>query len=136
MLYNCFFAVDCSRSSTAIHTEPVLVENTLARYFSGLKLSIKFPFVNSSSYSWTHNGLIVAQNTIYNIFSSCVNNIENGFRMTCQKVSCERSTYIISSLTLMFPLNRDVSFAVIEVGRNTTQLASVDVKVKGKLINV
>ena len=136
MLHNCFFAVDCSHPSTEIHTEPVLVENTLARNFNRLKLSIKFLFANDSYYVWLHNGLIVSQNTIYNIFSSCVNNIENGFRMTCRNVSCERSTYIISSLTLMFPLNRDVSFAVIEVGRNTTQLASVDVKVKGKLINV
>ena len=130
-----FFAVDRSHPSTEIHIESVLVENTLARNLNGLKLSIKFLFVNYSYYSCSHNGLIFSRNTIYNVFSSCVNNIENEFRVTCQKVSCVRSTYIISSLTLMFPLDRDVSFAVNEVGINPTQLASVDVKVKDKLIN-
>ena len=116
-----------------IQTEPVLINNTLARHFNKLKLLITVLFVNES-YFWTHPDFIpVKQTAIYTAVGSCQNSVENGFNVTCQQISLGNSTFIMSSLTLMFPLDRGVTFAVIRTGTNEVQLAFIDIKVKGKL---
>ena len=136
MVLSYFFAAVCSDPSNKIQTEPVLVNNTLARNFNGLKLSVKFQLVGDYYY-WTHPGLKLSQITIYNPIFQCGSRSENGFNVTCQKVSCGGSTYIIISLTLMFSLNTDVTFAVYERNnRLTIEIASVDVHVKGELMSI
>ena len=116
-----------------IQTEPVLIENTLARNFNGLKLSINFLLIGGT-YSWSHPILDPRRQTnIYSDFARCVEDTENGFDLTCQKVSCEKSTYIISSLTLMFPLDKDVTFTVVRSVTSPAKLAAIDINVKGKL---
>ena len=127
------FAGSCCRSLNKIQTEPVLINNTLARHFEGLKLSITFLFVDDD-YFWTHPDFIFfKQSTIYTALASCRNSVENGFNVTCQQVSNGNSTYIMSSLTLMFPLDKDVTFAVFKTRTNKVQLASINIKIKGKL---
>ena len=112
-----------------------MVENTLASNFIGFKLSIKF-LSDDDAYIWSHPGFNHSQNIIFSAFASCANRSENSFQVTCQNVSCERSTYeIISSLTLMFPLNKNVTFAVIQLGARR-ELASIDIKVRGKLSSI
>ena len=133
-----FFAAICLDPSNKIQTEPVLVENTLAKNFNGIKLSVKFQLIRNF-YFWTHPGLTLSQTTIYNpiLHTACRNKSENAFRVTCQEVLCGKSTYIISSLTLMFSLNTNVTFAVYQHnGPLTVKVASIDVRVKGKLINI
>ena len=125
----------CSIPLNTIQTEPVLIENTLAKNFNGLKLSIKFLLIGGT-YQWLHPILYPrrTQTNIYSDLSRCVDErAENGFGLTCQKFSCEKSTYIISSLTLMFPLDKDVTFAVVRSGTSSATLASINIKVKGKL---
>ena len=118
---------------TTIQTEPVLIQNTLARNFVGLKLSVEFLLVGND-YLWTHPDLTPKkrETVIYSPFTQrCVNKDENGFLVTCQVNSNEGSTFIKSSLTLMFPLDRDVTFSVYH--RTTSQvLSTIDIKVKGK----
>ena len=130
--YFYFFAAACSNALNTIQTEPVLVDNTLARNFIGLKLSVKFLLVGHV-YVWSHPNLnaIVLENFIYNSIASCINSSQHGFQVTCRQFVCENSTYIISSLTLMFPLDNDVTFSVFEEVWN--QIASIDIQVKGKL---
>ena len=122
----------CSDPSNKIQTEPVLIHNTVARNFNGLKLSVKFQLAGDY-YSWTHPGLNRRQNTIYSKFlqPACGNKSENNFRVTCQQVSCGELTYIISSLTLMFSLTKRVTFSVY-LQNSPVEVASVDVNVKGK----
>ena len=127
-------AAVCSSSSHTIHTEPVLVENTLARNFIGFKLSIKFVSVGGS-YIWSHPAFTPRQSGIFSVFVSCANRSEINFQVTCQNVSCESSYEIISSLSLMFPLNKNVRFAVIQLGTRA-ELASIDIKVRGKLSSI
>ena len=124
----------CSDLLNKIQTKPVLIHNTLAKNFNWLKLSIKFQLVGDSYY-WTHLGLKPSQTTIYNpiLKPACGSRNDNGFHVTCRQVSCGKSAYIISSLTLMFPLNTSVTFRVYEQ-KNLLRIekASVDVQVKGK----
>ena len=123
----------CSTPLNTIQTEPVLIENTLARNFNGLKLSIKFLLIGGT-YHWSHPIFDPrTQTNIYSDFTTCLENPDNGFGLTCQKFSCEKSTYIISSLTLMSPLDKDVTFTVIRSGTSPATLAFIDIKVKGKL---
>ena len=98
-------------------------------------MSIKF-LSDGDAYIWSHPGFNQSQNIIFSVFASCANRIENNFQVTCKNVSCERSTYeIISSLTLMFPLNKNVRFAVIQLGTGR-ELAFIDIKVRGKLSSI
>ena len=118
--------------ATTIQTKPVLIHNTLAKNFIGLKLSIEFLLVGND-YIWTHPGLTpkITETVIYSPFTRCRNMDENGFLVTCQVNSNEGSTFIKSSLTLMFPLDRDVTISVYH--RTTSQvLSTIDIKVKGK----
>ena len=59
--------------------------------------------------------------------------MEHGFYVSCKKVFCEGSTYIFSSLTLVFPLDRSVKLAVYRSGCDQAQL---DITVESKLINI
>ena len=130
------FAAVCSDPSNIIQTEPVLIENTVARNFNGLKLSVKFQLVDNYFF-WTHPGLTRPQTTIYNPLVLCYNRSDNDFNMTCQQVLCRGSTYIISSLTLMFPLNADVVFTAYQRNyRQSVKIASIDVIVKCKLLSI
>ena len=134
IIFTCF-AAQCLDYSNTFQTEPVLIKNTLAKNFNGLKLSTKFLLIGDF-YIWSHRAFNpYVQTIIYTSLALCANNIQNGFKVTCQRVSCERSTYKVSSLTVMFPLDKDITFAVIEAGYNQVQLASIDIKVKGKLIS-
>ena len=129
-----FLATVCSDLSNTIQTEPVLNENTLAKNFYGLRLSIKF-LLRKDSYYWTHPGLKnrpQTQTTIYQKIAPCKSKKENGFKVTCQKFPCDGSTYIISSLTLMFPLVHNVVFGVNPISINNTPLDLITVMVKGK----
>ena len=128
------FAAVCSDPSNEIQTEPVLVQNVLARNFNELKLSVKLQLVGDLYY-WTHPGLTRSQTTIYNPISQCTFDRENGFEVICQKVSCGKSTYIISSLTLMFSLDTDVTFTVYQQN-SFLQVAAINIHVKGKLISI
>ena len=133
-----FFAALCSDPSNTIHTEPVFVRNTLARNFSGLKLSIKLLLDEGYSYKWVHPDFTRTTHSIYNPLVSCANYIQSDFQVTCKRVSCEGLIYIISSLTLMFPLDRDVKLAVIMTTNLTDQVqrASIDIKVGSKLTSI
>ena len=126
----------CSNPSNKIQTNPALVQNIVARNFKGLMLSARF-LVVGNTYVWKHPTFVPSQSqtTIYNSFLPCKNRDEHGFRVTCKTVSCGGSTYIISSLNVTFPLNRDARFAVIDV-QNRQTLLSIEVKVKGKLIKL
>ena len=86
------------------------------------------------SYIWSHPKLSPIQTVIYNPILFCSNKDENGFHITCKQVRCDQSTYIISSLTLMFPLRNSVGFALwYQRNENHHVLASIDINVKGKL---
>ena len=126
----------CSNPSNKIQTNPALVQNIVARNFKGLILSGRF-LVEGNNYVWKHPTFVPSQlqTTIYNSLSPCQNRHENGFRVTCKTVSCEGSTYVISSLTVTFPLNKDARFAVID-GQNSQTLLSIEIKVKGKLMEL
>ena len=117
--------------ATTIQTNPVLIENTLARNFIGLKLSVEFLFVGND-YFWSHPGVTLTETLIYSPFTRCVNTAEKGFLVTCQINSNEGSTFIKSSLTLMFPLDRDVTFSVYHRTTSRVLLSTIDIKVKGK----
>ena len=121
----------CSDLSNTIQTEPVLNENTLAKNFYGLKLSIKF-LLREDAYYWTHPGLNRPQTTIYQGIAQCQSKTEDGFKVTCQKFFCSGSAYIISSLTLMFPLVHNVTFGVSPTPITNNPLDVVAVMVKGK----
>ena len=127
--------MECSDTSSTIQTEPVLNENTLARNFNGLKLSIKFLLVGNQ-YLWTHFGLTQNENNIYTSIALCANSNANNFQVTCQKISCTTSTYIKSSLTINFPLDKDITFAVVQRAPTQTQLASIHINVRGKLSKI
>ena len=58
--------------------------------------------------------------------------MKNDFSLVRQNVSCERSTYIASFLTLMFPFGRDAAFSVTDTVSNPVQLASINIKIKGE----
>ena len=104
----------------------------MARNFNGLKLSVKFQLVDDFYY-WTHPGLTRFETTIYTPFVPCYSRSGNDFRVTCKQVLCEGSTYIISSLTLMFSLDTDVTFTVYQRnGDLSVKIASINVIVKGK----
>ena len=47
-------------------------------------------------------------------------------------VSCERSTYMVNSVTVMFPFGRDAAFSVIKTVSNSVQLVSINIKIKGE----
>ena len=117
--------------ATTIQTEPVLIQNTLARNFIGLKLSVDFLLVGNDQYFWTHPGLTRTETIIRTPFA-CVNKAENGFQVTCLINSKEGSTFIKSSLTLMFPLDKDVTFSVYHRTTPQVLLSTIDIKVKGK----
>ena len=129
------FSTACSDPSDRIRTEPVLLNNTLARNFQGLKLSIKL-FGKSDLYSWSHPGFTPRRTTIYqpNEHPPCVNKSENGFHVTCQLVSGPGSINIISTMTLMFPLDKNVTFTACQGEACSIKLACIDIKVGGKLI--
>ena len=130
------FAVVSSDSSATIQTEPLLIQNNLARNFDELKLSVKFLYVGNN-YLWTHPGLTRTETVIYSPFTSCVNKQEKGFKVTCQKVHDDGFTFIKSSLTLMFPLDKDVTFSVYHKFMVQLDLLSfINVKVGGKLIKL
>ena len=126
----------CSNLSNKIQTNPALVQNIVARNFKGLMLSARF-LVVGNNYVWKHPTFVPSQSqtTIYNSFLPCENRDENGLRVTCKTVSCGGSTYIISSLTVTFPLNEDATFAVVRSADNQI-LLSIQIKVKGKLIKL
>ena len=126
----------CSNPSNKIQTNPALVQNVVARNFKGLMLSARF-LVEGNNYVWKHPIFVSSQSqtTIYNSFLPCENRVENGLRVTCKTLSCRGSTYIISSLTVTFPLNEDATFAVIRSGNSQT-LLSIVIKVKSKLIKL
>ena len=126
-----FSATLCSDPSNTIQTDPVLNKNTLAKNFYGLKLSIKF-FLGDYLYQWVHRGLARSETTIYQKLAPCQSTNEFGFKVTCQKVFCNGSPYIISSLTLMFPLVQNVTFIVSPTPVNNNRLALIAVMVKGK----
>ena len=128
-----FLATVCSDLSNTIQTEPVLNENTLAKNFYGLKLSIKF-LLREDAYYWNIPGLDErqTQTAIYHQIAKCQNKNENGFKVTCQKFFCSGSAYIISSLTLMFPLVHDVAFSVSRNLNPNNPLDLIAVVVKGK----
>ena len=131
------FAVVSSDSSATIQTEPLLIQNNLARNFDELKLSVKFLYVGNNYYLWTHPGLTRTETVIYSPFTLCVNNYEMGFKVTCQKVRDDGFTFIKSSLTLMFPLDKDVTFSVYHKFMAQLDLFSfIDIKVGGKLIKL
>ena len=113
--------------ATTIQTKPVLIQNTLARNFIGLKLSVEF-----SLDVWTHPGLTRTETAIYSPFTRCVNTAENGFLVTCHVNSNEGSTFIKSSLTLIFPLDKDVTFSVYHKTTSQVLLSTIDIKVKGE----
>ena len=121
----------CSDLSNTIETEPVLNENTLAKNFSGLKLSIKF-LLHEDVYYWTHPGLSWPLTTIYQGIAKCQNKNDNGFKVTCQKFFCSGSAYIISSLTLMFPLVHNVAFGVSRTLNANNPLDMIAIVVNGK----
>ena len=125
----------CSNPSNKIQTNPALVQNIVARNFKGLMLSARFLGVGDN-YVWKHPTFVPSQSltTIYNSIFPCKNRHENGFRVTCKTVSCGGSTYIISSLTVTFPLNEDATFAVRSADNQT--LLSIEIKVKSKLIKL
>ena len=126
----------CSNPSNKIQTNPALVQNIVARNFKELMLSARF-LVVGNNYVWKHPTFVPSQyqTTIYNSLLPCKNTDENGFRVTCKIVFCGESTYIISSLTVTFPLNEDATFAVIRSGNSQT-LLSIEIKVKSKLIKL
>ena len=106
------------------------MRNTLARNFRGLKLSIKFLFENST-FKWLYPDFTPHEISIYSPFLSCKNRTQIDFLMTCQKVSCQGSVYILSSLTMMFPLDENVNFSVVGTNKNPT----FAIEVKGQFIN-
>ena len=119
---------------TTIQTEPVLIQNTLARNFIGLKLSVEFLLVGNH-YLWSHPDFdSKIETVIYSPFTRrCINTAEKGFQVTCHVNSNEGSTFIKSSLTLMFPLDRDVTFSVYDkTASQQVLLSTIDIKVKGK----
>ena len=105
----------------------------MARNFDGLKLSIKL-LLTGDWYCGSHPGLIENTNTIYHPIASCETKNENGFQVTCKQISCGGSTYIISVLTVMFPLKKDVTFAVMS-GSNQ-QLDFIAIRVRSKLTRI
>ena len=128
----------CSNPSLPSHeiqTEPILVQRTVARNFSGLRLSICFIF-DSNQYKWSYPGFTPNEITIYNTLAmppECNNMNESNFQVTCKLTSCDGSDCIISSLILMFALDKAASFSVIRVGNAPCELASIQIKVKGEL---
>ena len=126
-------AAQCSIPSNSIQTEPVLTKNTVARNFNKLKLWIKFQF-QSGQYYWSLPGFTPNQLSIFTQFAPCLEeNNETDFVVSCQNVSCNTANYVIGSLTLRFPLDKNVSFAVIRVTSNQdkVQLASINITIKG-----
>ena len=128
-----FFTAICSGPFDTIETEPILKENTLTRNFKGLKLSTKLLLVGDLYY-WSHPGFTPNQSAIYSPTRSCVNSNKNGFQVTCEKTVCEDSTYIKSVLTLMFPLDKDVTFAVMN--KTNKKRASISISVRGELTSI
>ena len=124
-------AAGSSDLATTIQTKPVLIQNTLAKNFIGLNLSVEFLLVGNDNYFWTHPGLTRRETTLYSPFTLCVNRTENAYEVTCQINSDKGSTFIKSSLTLMFPLDRDVTFSVYH-GTTSQVLSTIDIKVKGE----
>ena len=124
------FSVKCSDPQDKIQTDPILVEDIVARNFSGLKLSIKF-LDDGKDYIWMHPSLTFKKSKIFS--GSCINTIESDFTATCRQITCDGFTYILSSLILMFPIDKDVTFDVSLDESSQAPLASINIKVKGKL---
>ena len=131
------FAGVCSNALNTIQTEPVLINNIVARNFKGLKLSVEFQLIGDIYY-WTHPGLISSEITLFSSLAQCRNRSEYAvFWVTCQEVFCQGSTFIISSLTVMLPLDKNITFAVYgRTHSNSIGLPSIDIDVKGKFVNI
>ena len=94
---------------------------------------IKFQF-QSGEYYWLLPNFTPNQLSITTLFAPCQKqNTLDDFVMACQQVSCNKANYVISSLTLRFSLDKNVSFAVIRGTSNQDklQLASINITIKG-----
>ena len=121
-------SVGCSDPQGKIQTEPILIENTVAKHFTGLKLSIKL-LDDGKDYIWKHPSLTLETSKIFRHI--CINTVESDFQVTCRQVPCGRFRYIMSSLILMNPLDEDVTFGVSLDGSSQVPLDSINIKVRG-----